>query len=81
MRLVEKLRSYMVKDVKQGSYAQNDVDLFCLWRASDFCYGFVDFWNKLFIETVDSVTCFLCQYVTCLRCMQSSDLDEDIFAT
>ena len=71
----------MVKDVKRGSYAQNDVDLFRLWRGSVFCYGLVDFCNKLFIEMVDSVICFLCQCVACPPCMQSSDLDEDIFAT
>ena len=71
----------MVKDVKRGSYAQNDIDLFRLWRGSAFCYVFVDFCNKLFIETVDSVISFLCQCVTCPRCMQSSGLEEDIFAT
>lgn len=51
------------------------------WRGLAFCYGFADFCNKLFIKTVDSVICFLCQCVTCPRCMQASNFNEDIFAT
>ena len=79
--MLEKLKSYMVEDMECGSYAQNDIDLFCLWRGSAFCNGFIDFCNELFIETVHSVICLLRQCVTWALCTQSSNFYEDFFAT
>lgn len=46
------LQRDVIEDVESGSYLQNG-----------FRNGFVDFSDKLFIESVDSVLCLFCQCV------------------